>query len=53
MTGPESPCTGPCQIDQATGWCLGCKRTIEEIADWPGLSARGKQAILRQLPLRR
>lgn len=53
MPGPASPCNGVCRIDQATGWCLGCKRTLGEIADWPALSARGRQAILRQLKERR
>ncbi|MDT9013506.1 DUF1289 domain-containing protein [Novosphingobium sp. APW14] len=51
--GPESPCDGTCQIDRATGWCRGCKRRVDEIADWPMLSVRGKQAILRGLKDRR
>jgi len=50
--GPDSPCTGICRIDQATGWCLGCKRTLDEIADWPRLPAQGRQAILRRLQQR-
>ncbi|MCE2842087.1 MAG: DUF1289 domain-containing protein [Novosphingobium sp.] len=47
--GPDSPCDGTCRIDQATGWCLGCKRTLNEIADWPMLRPQDKHAILRQL----
>ena len=27
-----SPCVGVCQIDRDTKFCLGCWRTIEEIA---------------------
>jgi predicted Fe-S protein YdhL (DUF1289 family) len=53
MPGPASPCDGTCQIDQARGWCLGCKRTLGEIADWAGLKPRDKHAILRQLSQRR
>ncbi|NBW74316.1 MAG: DUF1289 domain-containing protein [Sphingomonadaceae bacterium] len=52
MRGPESPCNGTCRIDYASGFCLGCKRTLNEIADWPILKAKDKHAILRQLPLR-
>jgi predicted Fe-S protein YdhL (DUF1289 family) len=51
--GPDSPCDGTCRIDQATGWCLGCKRTLNEIADWPILRPPEKHAILRQLKDRR
>lgn len=53
MRGPDSPCDGTCRIDQVTGWCLGCKRTLNEIADWPMLRPPEKHAILRQLKERR
>ncbi|MCB2048431.1 MAG: DUF1289 domain-containing protein [Novosphingobium sp.] len=49
MREPPSPCTRVCRIEPATGWCLGCRRTLEEIADWPMLSARGKAALLEKL----
>lgn len=52
MREPPSPCTKVCRIDPATGWCLGCRRTLEEIADWAMLSARGKRAILAKLETR-
>lgn len=29
-----SPCVGVCRMDDATGWCAGCWRTIDEIANW-------------------
>jgi len=44
-----SPCTSVCRIDDATGLCLGCKRTLAEIADWPMLAKAQKQALLEQL----
>lgn len=50
---PRSPCTGVCRIDRATGWCEGCLRRLDEIADWAMLSAREKQAVLRLLDDRR
>ena len=46
---PPSPCIGICRIDQATGWCQGCLRTLQEIADWPLLSVREKDALLLSL----
>ena len=53
MREPPSPCTKVCRIDPATGWCLGCRRTLEEIADWAMLSAKGKTAVLAKLEARR
>ena len=46
---PPSPCTGICRIAAATGWCEGCRRTLEEIADWPMLKPGEKRRILDQL----
>lgn len=46
---PPSPCTGVCRIAPETGWCLGCRRTLGEIADWPMLSVREKDALLLRL----
>jgi len=31
-----TPCIGVCVLD-ATGYCEGCHRTIEEIANWGAL----------------
>ena len=53
MREPPSPCTKVCRIDPATGWCLGCRRTLEEIADWAMLSAKSKAAVLAKLEARR
>jgi predicted Fe-S protein YdhL (DUF1289 family) len=50
---PPSPCIGICRIDPATGWCQGCWRTLDEIADWPMLSVREKDALLFRLKDRR
>jgi predicted Fe-S protein YdhL (DUF1289 family) len=46
-----SPCVGICRLD-AYGWCVGCRRTIEEIAEWPRSSAARQRDILRELLLR-
>jgi len=36
-------------MDQATGWCRGCYRTIEEIMVWAQSSDDTKTAVWREL----
>jgi predicted Fe-S protein YdhL (DUF1289 family) len=48
-----SPCTSVCTIDEATRWCAGCLRTIDEIAAWGSLDDVAKRAVLERLPARR
>jgi predicted Fe-S protein YdhL (DUF1289 family) len=36
-----------------TGYCLGCFRTLDEIAGWSSLSDDEQAAINLQLPLRK
>jgi predicted Fe-S protein YdhL (DUF1289 family) len=50
--GPPSPCISVCQIDNATGLCLGCRRTIDEIRDWIIMSPEDRQKLLDVLPSR-
>ncbi|MGE3691180.1 MAG: DUF1289 domain-containing protein [Novosphingobium sp.] len=49
MLRPISPCISICRIDPATGWCLGCKRTLDEIADWPILNPQRQRQVLLRL----
>ena len=44
-----SPCIGVCRLDPATQVCVGCGRTIAEIAAWPTLSAEERRAIVARL----
>lgn len=48
-----SPCISVCQIDDATSLCIGCYRAIDEIRDWPILSAGEKIAILDRIAARK
>ncbi len=48
-----SPCIAVCTIDDANGQCLGCRRTIDEIRDWPILSREEKLSLLDVLAERR
>jgi uncharacterized protein len=49
----SSPCTKVCAVDGRTGLCIGCGRTLKEIAGWGGLDERERRAIMAQLPARR
>jgi predicted Fe-S protein YdhL (DUF1289 family) len=48
-----SPCVDVCRMDPTTGWCLGCARTIDEIAAWSSLDNGGKRRVWKLLPARR
>jgi predicted Fe-S protein YdhL (DUF1289 family) len=48
-----SPCIKVCQLDPATQICLGCQRTMQEIADWLELSDVEKRAVLTRIESRR
>jgi predicted Fe-S protein YdhL (DUF1289 family) len=48
----ESPCIAVCLIDPRTGLCLGCGRTLPEIARWPRLASTERQAIMSSLAQR-
>ena len=48
-----SPCIGVCRIDEATGLCVGCLRTLDEIAAWSTLDDAQKRAIWAAIAKRR
>ncbi|WP_319633579.1 DUF1289 domain-containing protein [Pelagibius marinus] len=52
-TSVPSPCISVCQVDPRTDRCIGCLRHVDEIRDWPILTAEQKRAILAQLPQRK
>lgn len=52
-TAVASPCTSVCSLDAATGWCVGCLRTMDEIAAWGRLDDAGKRTVLKRLLSRR
>jgi predicted Fe-S protein YdhL (DUF1289 family) len=47
-----SPCIRLCVMDAETGLCLGCGRTLDEIARWSSLSDAERQAVMDDLPRR-
>ncbi|MDO5630693.1 MAG: DUF1289 domain-containing protein [Paracoccus sp. (in: a-proteobacteria)] len=50
---PQSPCVNICVIHPQEGICVGCYRTLDEIATWGGMSADGRRAVLAELPARK
>lgn len=49
----ESPCIKICSIDAATGFCVGCARTLGEIAGWSRLNSDERLRIMASLDARR
>jgi predicted Fe-S protein YdhL (DUF1289 family) len=48
----QSPCIRVCIVDGASGLCLGCLRTLAEIAEWSTLSPERRREIMAELPAR-
>ncbi len=48
-----SPCVGVCRLDEHGVYCVGCLRTLSEIAAWSKLTEIEKSHILSDLRQRR
>jgi len=48
----ESPCVKICTYQPGAGLCLGCGRTLAEIAQWTQLSDAERRQIMEELPAR-
>ncbi len=48
----ETPCIAVCMIDPRTSLCLGCGRTLPEIARWHRMESAERQAVMAQLAAR-
>jgi len=48
----ESPCVNICTLDARSGLCLGCGRTVDEIARWTAISAAERTRVISELPAR-
>lgn len=48
----RTPCVKVCAVDGRTGWCLGCGRTLGEIARWTSFSDADREAVMGALPER-
>ena len=48
----ETPCIAVCMMDPRTNLCLGCGRTLPEIARWQRMESAERLAVMAQLPAR-
>jgi uncharacterized protein len=51
-TDVKTPCTGVCTLDPVSGLCIGCGRSVAEIAGWMGFDRKERAAIMMRLPTR-
>lgn len=49
---PSTPCIKVCAVSGQTGQCIGCGRTLPEIARWGRMSEPERLAIMAVLPER-
>ena len=49
----NSPCIKVCQMDPARGVCIGCCRSLDEIARWSGMTDSERAQVMSGLPERR
>jgi predicted Fe-S protein YdhL (DUF1289 family) len=48
----ESPCVKTCLIHPQARLCIGCLRTMDEIAGWTRMSDEERRTIMAALPSR-
>ncbi len=47
--GVPSPCISVCRMDDVSGLCLGCFRTIDEIMVWGRQDDAGRRTVWRHI----
>ena len=56
MTAPAAiatPCVKVCIVDGESGLCLGCFRTLPEIAGWASFTPEARERVMTELAGRR
>jgi predicted Fe-S protein YdhL (DUF1289 family) len=48
-----SPCVKICVLDRTRGICIGCERTLNEIATWGTMEEAARDRIMTALPERK
>ncbi|MEZ5815709.1 MAG: DUF1289 domain-containing protein [Hyphomicrobiaceae bacterium] len=51
--GIETPCVGICNLDARSGLCIGCGRSLEQIAGWARLAPERRREIMDEIESRR
>jgi hypothetical protein len=52
MASIETPCIRSCVVHPALRLCVGCGRTLDEIARWIDFNDEERARIMAQLPAR-
>jgi predicted Fe-S protein YdhL (DUF1289 family) len=52
MVAILTPCQKICIVDPASGLCLGCGRSLTEIARWTSYSNAERVRVTKELPRR-
>jgi uncharacterized protein len=47
-----SPCIDVCDVDSTGQFCIGCGRSMDEIAGWLSISDYERHTIMEKLPER-
>lgn len=53
MSPAASPCINVCTLDATGTQCLGCFRTLDEIATWGSMPETEKARVMSMLPARK
>jgi hypothetical protein len=48
----DSPCVKVCVVHPQARICVGCHRTLGEIAGWSRMTPEARQAVVAELPAR-
>lgn len=48
----STPCIKVCAVEGQSGLCIGCGRTLREIAAWSSYDELQRRAIMAELPAR-
>jgi predicted Fe-S protein YdhL (DUF1289 family) len=48
----STPCIKVCAVSGQTGLCMGCGRTLAEIAGWGAMDEAQRKAVIAELPSR-
>ncbi len=52
-TPVPSPCVDVCRLDAQGAYCVGCRRTLREISEWPQASEQRRREILSTVAQRK
>jgi predicted Fe-S protein YdhL (DUF1289 family) len=48
----QTPCVKVCTLDARSGPCLGCGRTLDQIARWASMSEAERTRVMAELSAR-